>query len=724
MRQLAFIVASFLLVVAACRAQPLSDQLPDSTLMYCGWSASVKMLTTQSAGMLADPRIADPWRIMLKKLVLEFPHDLPADSEKISELFPKLLTEAGSCEGCFSLLNLQQQDNDLVPQAVLILDLGPRRKAFEEDIQPIHRMLKERLGERVHMMKLEDSWIWVKTDHDRSRYAWGFVGNRFVLYVGDGAETFLPTLSKKVEHPLSQSPRFVDCMSKVAVDSPVLSTYVNLKAGLGLVQQALKKLNNDDLTQLAVNWPMVMTQLGLDQATALGEKTAIENGQFVTHSLLRMTGPPHGLLPGMIQPGVDDEMLKVIPEDATYAVAGRLDLAKMFDQLKAFCVAVAGDDGRKAFAELEASATAAGLPLPALLSPLGVQWVLYDAKSTGSLFFTGTTLVVDVRDSDKLGKMLSALESLLAVMLGGDKPAMATSYEVDGHTIHYIQPEDFEFGRPSWAIVDKKLIVALFPQIVEDAIQQFKAEKSLLDNPQFFAARQTVGNDGPLIYVSDAEVVRSLYPFALLLTSGLDDPFGKYDHPVPTAELLPSLQRMLKYVGTDAMSVKLVPEGAARTQTVANPLLSPLTLADSVPLWVVAAMPSLGTSRTQTDRLSSADNLREINRALDEYANGNQGQLAPDLQTVLKSNAKLGDHLHSPFGNPKNASDYVYLPPPAAVKTIPPDVVQAYDASELLSGDGANVLYGDGRVVWLDHDAVDDALKQSTTWRENQAKPK
>jgi prepilin-type processing-associated H-X9-DG protein len=50
--------------------------------------------------------------------------------------------------------------------------------------------------------------------------------------------------------------------------------------------------------------------------------------------------------------------------------------------------------------------------------------------------------------------------------------------------------------------------------------------------------------------------------------------------------------------------------------------------------------------------------------------------------------------------------------------------VQAYDASELLSGDGANVLYGDGRVVWLDHDAVDDALKQSTTWRENQAKPK
>jgi prepilin-type processing-associated H-X9-DG protein len=469
---------------------------------------------------------------------------------------------------------------------------------------------------------------------------------------------------------------------------------------------------------------MVMTQLGLDQTTALGEKTAIENGQFVTHSLLRMTGPPHGLLPGMIQPAVDDQMLKVIPADATYAAAGRLDLAKMFDQLKAFCVAVAGDDGRKAFGELEASATAAGLPLPALLSPLGDQWVLYDAKSTGSLFLTGTTLVVDVKDSDKLSQMLTALESLLATMLGGDKPAMATAYQVDGHTIHYIQPEDFEVVRPSWAIVDKKLIVALYPQIVEDAIQQFKADKSLLENAQFDAARQSVGKDGPLVYVNGTEVVRNLYPIVLLLTSGLDDPFGKYDHPVPTAELLPSLQRMLKYVGTDAMSVKWTPDGLVRTQTAANPLLSPLTIVDSVPLWVAAALPSLGTSRAQTDRLASASNLAGLEGSLSRYASDHQGQLAPDLQTLLKSEPKLADSLHSPFGDPKNASDYVYLPPPAGVKAIPPDVVQVYDAAELLSGDGANVLYGDGRVVWLDHDAVDDALKQSTTWRESQAKPK
>jgi prepilin-type processing-associated H-X9-DG protein len=143
-----------------------------------------------------------------------------------------------------------------------------------------------------------------------------------------------------------------------------------------------------------------------------------------------------------------------------------------------------------------------------------------------------------------------------------------------------------------------------------------------------------------------------------------------------------------------------------------------------VPLWVVAAMPSLGTSRAQTDRIASAANLQEINRALDLYSSNNQGQLAPDMQAVMKSSAQLGNHLHSPFGDPKNASDYVYLPPPAGVKTIPPDVVQVYDAAELLNGDGANVLYGDGRVAWLDHDVVDDALKQSTTWRENQAKPK
>jgi len=71
--------------------------------------------------------------------------------------------------------------------------------------------------------------------------------------------------------------------------------------------------------------------------------------------------------------------------------------------------------------------------------------------------------------------------------------------------------------------------------------------------------------------------------------------------------------------------------------------------------------------------------------------------------------------LHSPFADAppaagaRQAGTGVRVPGRRlASAKWPPDVVVAYDAAELKKGDGANVLYGDGHVEWLEREGRQD----------------
>lgn len=700
-------------------SQPLADRLPASTLVYTGWSPNASLQSTKAAKMLADERFILPWRTLLQKLTVSMPDDLGNGEAKLSEHIPRLLADAAECEGCFALLELKPQRGEIVPQAVLILNLGARRADFEAHFKPIHAKLKERLGEQLHMMKLENSWLWMKSTHEKPEYTWGFLGDSFIFYIGDGADKFVPSLSAKRDQSLQNAPAFTDCMGKITGDS-FLTTYVDLKSSLGLVKSLIKESNDDGLRLLTGNWQKITGDLGIDNVQSLGEKTSIEEEQFVTRSLLRTEGTPRGLMASLVQPMVDDAMLKAVPADATFAAAARVDLSRTYAQLKATAIAVAGEDGRKAFGDIEDAAAGFGVPVNSLLDPLGDQWVVYEAASTGGILFTGVTLVVDVKDPDKLGRTIVALQRLFLAQFGPDERASAGAYDVDGVTIQYIDAPRGAFYNPAWAVVDKKLIVGLYPQVVEDAVRQLKAPRSLLDNPEFIASRRLTGGGGPIFYLSGTEAVRSVYPVVLPLVSAIRDLLVAegQEARISIATLFPSLQRLLQFVGTDGVAVKLTPDGILRTKCVANPLLSPLTLTDCVPLWVAAALPSMGSAKITADRGRSAGNLRQIGQGIILYANENQGKLPVDLATVLKTQDIRADTFQSPFGEGKRDGDYKYLYVEGMTIAVPADVVIVYDAAEFEKGDGATVLYGDGHVEWLEKDGVSAALDKAGKWRE------
>lgn len=691
--------------------------------MYTGWSPNAALQETQAARMLADERLMQPWRILIQRALLSMPDELGAGEARVSEHLPHLLADVAQCEGCFALLDLKPDHGEVIPQAVLILNLGARRADFEEHFKPIHAKLKERLGDRLHMMKLENSWLWMKTTREKPDYTWGFIGDSFVFYFGDGAEKFLPTLSAKPELSLKNAPGFVDCLSKLPGES-LLTTYVDLKKSMSLVQLLIKTSNDDGLRLLTQNWLKISSELGLDNVQSLGEKTTLRDSQFITQSLLRTEGPPHGLMASLIGPPVDEAMLKSIPEDAAMAMAFRVDLLKAYTQIKAASIAVGGEDGEKTFGMIEDTAAGFGVPVKNLLAPLGDQWVLYEAASTGGILLTGLTLVVDVKDVDTLGRTLTLVKQLLLTQFNVDERVTVGSYEMNGATIQYIDAgRGFNFLNPAWGVADKKLIVALYPQVVEDAIRQLKLPRSVLDHSPFVEAKARIGEGGPWVYLSAPELVRGVYPLLLPFVSAMHDSIvgeTSGNLHIASATLLPSMQRLLTYVGTEAFAVKLTPDGILRTRSVANPLLSPMTWVDSVPLWVAIALPTLGTAKSTADRARGESNLKGIGDGMVLYAAEHQGKLPPDFATLIKTQNLKPELFKSPFGDGKAEGDYSYLYAKGMSNAMPADIAIAYDTAEFEKGDGAWVLYVDGHVDWLEKEGVTLALAKSAKWREEQ----
>src|SRR5689334_21518312 len=88
-------------------AQPLTDRLPASTMVYVGCSPTAALQTTATAKMVADERFVGPWRRLFQEMVLDFP-DGNEGGEKISAHLPSLLMDAAQCEGCFAVLELKQ----------------------------------------------------------------------------------------------------------------------------------------------------------------------------------------------------------------------------------------------------------------------------------------------------------------------------------------------------------------------------------------------------------------------------------------------------------------------------------------------------------------------------------------------------------------------------------------------------------------------------------------
>jgi hypothetical protein len=140
-------------------------------------------------------------------------------------------------------------------------------------------------------------------------------------------------------------------------------------------------------------------------------------------------------------------------------------------------------------------------------------------------------------------------------------------------------------------------------------------------------------------------------------------------------------------------------------------------------------IPVLSRAREIANRVECAQNLRQIERAIVTYTNNNNGSYPPDLGTLYKDQ-QLDLHLFCcPDTNtspPPNMSvdqaaqwvnqnsDYIYLGA-GLTSPAPANTLVIYEKDQDHAPAGNNILYGDGRVVFLPTAKVHQLIAQSNT---------
>lgn len=115
-------------------------------------------------------------------------------------------------------------------------------------------------------------------------------------------------------------------------------------------------------------------------------------------------------------------------------------------------------------------------------------------------------------------------------------------------------------------------------------------------------------------------------------------------------------------------------------------------------------MPLIQFSHDQMERISCANNVQEVGRALFIYASEHEGQFPPTLKTLYEeeyiADPKLMDCPGSKNEGTIDEPEYVYVPGASAKDAAMLAIFGDKEGNH--PGGGINVLYSNGDIVWQD----------------------
>ena len=154
-----------------------------------------------------------------------------------------------------------------------------------------------------------------------------------------------------------------------------------------------------------------------------------------------------------------------------------------------------------------------------LLASLGDVWCAFHSPGEGGLL-TGLALVLQVKDRARLQAVIDKIVATrqAANKISGDSPVRLTQMKFGGNVVYYYSAlgEGVPFA-PAWCLMDKQLVVGLYPQNVKGYLTRGKEFHSLASLP---AVAKLLASDSPpstLMFQNTASLFEQIYP--LLLTA-------------------------------------------------------------------------------------------------------------------------------------------------------------------------------------------------------------
>jgi hypothetical protein len=482
---------------------------------------------------------------------------------------------------------------------------------------------------------------------DGPEFTWGVKGKHLFVATGPGE---IEALLKRSDG--GSSPQWLAALHKqMPVERVSTVSTVNVKALIELLPQF----------GVPAESARIMEALGLAGIDRLSGVSGLDKEGFVSRSLVSLRGEPRGLFRLAEQKPLTKAELDLVPRDATFALAWKLDPEKA----RATVMDLVEKIDPKAKERLDAEL--AGPPrelLDDVVKSLGDTWCLFDSPGGGGLF-VGTTLVVSVKDRDAA----AALEKKLIGLLGSvrqDEPDARRRPRVEefsfaGKTVHVFDGRSREFPlAPAWCLTDKHFVVAPYPEAVKAFLARDKSFEPLTRVPEVAAALEGQGQTWGVSYTDTRRFFDLAYPILPVAFRFLAGELGQEGIELPPG-LLPSAGAIRPHLRPAVTAVRRSPAGI---EVVSRQTMPGGTTLSTAPIMVGLLVPAVQKVREAAARVQSSNNLKQLGLAMFMY-NDTYGTFPPAYSLSKDGKPLLSWRVHIlPFIEQNNLSKQFHLDEP------------------------------------------------------------
>jgi len=701
-----------LLFVSFARGQALVERVPEDAILYVGWAG------TETAGLGYDEShlkaVLDETRV--DQLFSDF---LPRVLQKIGEKEPQAAEIADTIAALSGALVKH-------PTAIYF---GGVEGDIDGEATIKLAIFCDAKGDAPAILDRINALLDKAADQDKLN----------IIAASDekGVITIRPQRFDVPETSIKDSPEFREAFSSLHA-APVLATYLSVSRLSAMVELLMEQGKPESLPK----YKKAMTAFGFDGLRQIACTGGFVGKKWEMQSLIDAPAPRRGLLTALDTVPASDDLLKMVPQSATFVKTGTLDLANLLREFKTALSATDPEVGKQFGQILGAATMMIGKRVDEdVLEPLGNQWVTYASPDIAGNGILGMVVVNKLDDPAKAAVNLKT--AVIALNNVGKGAMRNADFKFEGRMVNIGGVDVYYAGvpylAPAWAIQDGYLYVGLFPQSVASAARYAKSGgPSILKNEAFLAMRQNLNgknasgisfNDLPQLAGTSSGYATMLVIARLGL--GLSDIMG-VPAPEPIVPPLDVLKQHLSPCGSVSWSDEKGLHTRSITPFPGASFLSEqgLLTAGGIPttgLMVSILLPSLNRARETANRVKCASNMRQIGQAILLYSNENRGKYPDDLGMLITTQDIGVEVFTCPSGNvtpPAKRDDldamtawvnenspYVYRGKGMTSSELP-DTVVLYEKAEDHDEDGMNMLLGDGHVEFVQMERAMEMIPQ------------
>lgn len=609
----------------------LAAVAPEGCLLYVNLAGTAEPdpgSANRTERLLAEPQIRSLVAAIEKEITLAIRKETRRNprSAAIGENVPFLVRTLLTRPAALYISQFQMGQQGPQVQAGLVVNVGDQKDKVLSALRSVQAAMMpnapanaaEIQGAQVHSLPLPPMIPPV---------SWGVADSYVFVAVGTGcAENIIGRL----KDPQAAPPAWLKSLrERLPVKRPAMTTYVSVPDIL-----------ETTLPLLGVQGSAVVSALGLNRIHSLESVSGLDEEGFVSASLVRTLGPKEGLLSIMQGQPLKADRLAHVPADSTLAIAFTLEPEAAWRQILSSVEKInPGLRGELAGAVQEMEAELGFRLLEDVLAHAGPTWTLHNSPGEGGLVVTGLTATVEVKNREALERTLNTVMDIVRRELNephGRRYVGLRETTYRGHRLWFLNPVGEEMPvAPAWALTEKTLVAAPFPQMVKahlDRIRDPKPDQSILARPELSRLFENGVGPSKIGFVDTEALVRlaypALHPLATLACAALQREGLAFDvSMLPSASaLLPHLKPSWGFVSSSEDGILMEQHSVLPMGGLVNP-----SVAGVAPFFLSSRVRK---ARASARRAHTMNNLKQLAMGAMMYSNDHDEKLPEKIEDL------------------------------------------------------------------------------------------